>query len=78
MLLDLQKQMLANIMQQVGIDGIKHIFAVAYTQNDIDTITYIKQHYAQHVTAEELSIMQDCIDEVQAIIADTINTATVH
>ena len=57
MLIPAQKDMLANIAQEGGVDGLKEVFTVATMFGDTDTMAHISTEYADLFSQHEQEIM---------------------
>jgi len=68
-LTQMQIDMLAVAMQH-SAEHVLHIFAAAYSMGDLATIQYIANNYAQHYSAEQVAIMQQCVTATQQYIAE--------
>ena len=70
MLLDVQKQMIANAYER-NANLVLQIFEVALAMNDEDTVRYIAEHYADKFTgdvADELRMLQAMFEAEEATV----------
>lgn len=70
MLLDLQKQMIADAYKR-NANLVLQIFEVALAMNDEDTVRYIAEHYADKFTgdtANELRMLQAMFEAEDATV----------
>lgn len=68
MLIQAQKNMLANIAEQHGANGVRELFKVSLLMFDVDTANYIADNYAHLFPADEQEAMQDVVTALNELM----------